>query len=383
MAEETEAELMERVKKMSPDELLEFQKSRCIFCHIISGKVQSKKIYDDVKVSAILDINPANPGHILLMPKEHYAIMPQVPDEVLDHMAVVIKRLSHIALQALGVKGVNILIQNGIAAGQKAQHFMVHIIPRKQGDGLNLALDKKSMSDADYEAVKGRLKKKVYELFGKPEPTQERIADIKETNDGDSGEPEIAQPSVTNIINVDNTKTTNSVNTVNSFTSIQDSSREQFSVTQSPGAGSDTLQFDDIQDIEPIGESSQELLADQDTLDKKEETYWTSAKAKRYHTPKCPFAQNIPKEKLIVLDEGQAIASGRKACTCVSGKKIPLTPSQEKISETIAVANEQVEELNEEIHEISKDLNIEQKEKEKKAVDVDLDRIARLLGGRR
>src|SRR3990167_3381355 len=73
--------LQEKIKSMSPEELKEFQKKQCIFCQIIAGKVQSKKIYEDDKVIALLGINPANPGHILLLTKEHYSIMPQIPDD--------------------------------------------------------------------------------------------------------------------------------------------------------------------------------------------------------------------------------------------------------------------------------------------------------------
>lgn len=171
--EETQEELMERVNKMSPEELLEFQKSRCIFCQIITGKVQSKKVYEDEYVVAVLDINPANPGHILLMPKEHHSIMPQVPEEVLAHLFIVAKKLSQVALKAIGAKGTNILIQNGIAAGQKAQHFMVHLIPRKDNDGLKLNIERKTISDSDYNTVKEKLTKRINEIFGiKEEPAK-------------------------------------------------------------------------------------------------------------------------------------------------------------------------------------------------------------------
>src|SRR3989338_4984837 len=108
MAEEQLKELQEKVKNMSPEELKEFQKKQCIFCQIIAGKVQSKKIYEDDKCIAILDINPANPGHILLLPKEHYSIMPQVPESEIAHLFVVMKTISNAALRGLGVQGTNI-----------------------------------------------------------------------------------------------------------------------------------------------------------------------------------------------------------------------------------------------------------------------------------
>src|SRR3989344_2863950 len=92
--EQVEA-LKEKLKNMSPEELKEFQKKQCIFCQIISGKIEAKRVYEDERVLAILDINPANPGHILLMPKEHYAIMPQIPKEEMEHLFMAAKALSN------------------------------------------------------------------------------------------------------------------------------------------------------------------------------------------------------------------------------------------------------------------------------------------------
>jgi len=113
MSEEQIKALQEKIKQMSPEELKEFQKKQCIFCQIVSGKVQSKKVYEDEHVIAVLDINPANPGHIVIMPKEHYSIMPQIPEEEVAHIFVVAKALSNTALRALEVQGSNILVANG------------------------------------------------------------------------------------------------------------------------------------------------------------------------------------------------------------------------------------------------------------------------------
>src|SRR3989338_1535482 len=121
MSEEQVKALQEKLKNMSPEELKEFHKKQCIFCQIISGKVQSRKVYDDDLVVAILDVNPANPGHTLIMPKEHYSIMPQMPDEEVSHIFIVAKALSNASLRALEAQGSNIIVANGVAAGQKAQ----------------------------------------------------------------------------------------------------------------------------------------------------------------------------------------------------------------------------------------------------------------------
>ncbi len=116
--------LQEKIKQMSPEELKEFQKKQCIFCQIVAGKVQSRKVYEDEHVIAILDINPANPGHTLLVTKEHYSIMPQLPEEEAAHVFMVAKALSNSILRSVDAQGTNIIVANGIAAGQRAQHFM-------------------------------------------------------------------------------------------------------------------------------------------------------------------------------------------------------------------------------------------------------------------
>ncbi|MBI2208489.1 HIT domain-containing protein [Candidatus Woesearchaeota archaeon] len=83
MSEEQLKALQEKLKNMSPEELKEFQKKQCIFCQIISGNVQSRKIYEDGHVLAVLDINPANPGHILVMPREHYIFL-SCPESIIQ-----------------------------------------------------------------------------------------------------------------------------------------------------------------------------------------------------------------------------------------------------------------------------------------------------------
>ena len=142
MVEMSKEELREKMKNMSPEELQKLQKEQCIFCHIVSGKVASKKIYEDEQCIAILDINPANPGHILIIPKEHYAIMPLIPDETIRHMAMVSKAMSQVILKALKAGGTTVFIANGAVAGQRAQHFMIHVIPRKEMDNVGLAIPK-------------------------------------------------------------------------------------------------------------------------------------------------------------------------------------------------------------------------------------------------
>jgi len=144
-------------------------RQQCIFCQIADGKVAAKKIYEDDKVLAVLDINPANPGHILLLPKKHIAIMPQMGDELIGYMGVIAKQLSQALLRALQAQGTTIFIANGSAAGQRAPHFMIHIIPRMEDDKIGLIPKLKKQDEeailqvhqALYEAIKKVLGKAI------------------------------------------------------------------------------------------------------------------------------------------------------------------------------------------------------------------------------
>lgn len=138
----------------------------CIFCHITSGKVPSKKVYEDEKVVAVLDINPASPGHVLVIPKKHIMILPQMSDEDIGHAFNVAKKLSLHILRVIKAKGTNIFVANGAAAGQKAPHFMIHVIPRDDNDKLKLYPKEAVVDDAALEALRQEILPKVKEAFG-------------------------------------------------------------------------------------------------------------------------------------------------------------------------------------------------------------------------
>jgi len=154
--EQVEA-LKEKLAAMSPEELAEFQKQQCIFCQIITGKVPSKVVYDDEGVIGLLDINPANTGHVLLLPKEHFQIMPQLPPELIRKMFVTAKKLSQAMLRGMKAKGTNIFVANGVAAGQRAQHFMIHIIPRFDNDGVGLEIPENQETPENLHAIARQL----------------------------------------------------------------------------------------------------------------------------------------------------------------------------------------------------------------------------------
>ena len=159
---------------MSQEELMELQKKNCIFCRIIAGEQDAKKIYEDDRAIAILDIFPSNPGHVLVVPKEHYSIMPQIPDDMIGHMFWLAQKVSHSMLGALKVQGTNIFVANGGAAGQKAPHFMIHVVPRYSNDGLqSFSFTRKALDEATFDETYNQLGGKMKELLGVSPPSAE------------------------------------------------------------------------------------------------------------------------------------------------------------------------------------------------------------------
>lgn len=124
--------------QLSPEQqkAIDAQKAQCPFCKIVKGEIPSKKVYEDDQLLAILDINPAAKGHLLVMPKEHYPIMPLIPQPIFEHLFTRTKQLSAAMKEGMLLFGNTLFIANGYAAGQQSSHFMLHLIPREAPDGL-------------------------------------------------------------------------------------------------------------------------------------------------------------------------------------------------------------------------------------------------------
>ena len=122
----------------------------CAECEKI--KLKKNAVYEDELVIAVLNDKPATGGHLLLLPKQHFTIIEQIPDETVSRMFSIANRLSVACFDTLGAHGTNILIQNGVAAGQKSSHASVHIIPRVENDGLNLQWQPIKATEEDLKA---------------------------------------------------------------------------------------------------------------------------------------------------------------------------------------------------------------------------------------
>ncbi len=110
----------------------------CLFCEIIEGNIPSKKVYEDDKVLAILDISQMTKGHTLVMPKQHFRNIYDVDSETLAHLMEVVRKLAIQITEKTGALGCNIFNNNNEAAGQSVMHLHFHIIPRYADDGFKL-----------------------------------------------------------------------------------------------------------------------------------------------------------------------------------------------------------------------------------------------------
>ena len=111
----------------------------CIFCKIVEGRIPSATIYEDQDFKVILDISPASKGHALILPKEHYADIYELPEELAAKAMVLAKKLAGNMTEKLHCDGFNLVQNNGEVAGQTVFHFHLHLIPRyKGGDNKDL-----------------------------------------------------------------------------------------------------------------------------------------------------------------------------------------------------------------------------------------------------
>lgn len=110
----------------------------CIFCSIANGEIPSNTIYEDSDFRVILDIAPANLGHCLILPKSHAANVLELDEELVGKAHILAKKIAAAVKKATGCDGVNILQNNGEAAGQTVHHYHVHIIPRLNGDSVQI-----------------------------------------------------------------------------------------------------------------------------------------------------------------------------------------------------------------------------------------------------
>lgn len=128
--------------------------NNCIFCKIANGEIPSKSIYEDDEFKVILDLGPATKGHALILPKAHAADLFELPEETAANAMVLAKKLGKQMKENLHADGLNLVQNNGEAAGQTVKHFHLHLIPRYKDDGQHILWNPREASQEELEEIK-------------------------------------------------------------------------------------------------------------------------------------------------------------------------------------------------------------------------------------
>ncbi len=206
--------------EQTQEQLLEEQKKNCIFCKIIAGQIPSKKVYEDDKFLAILDINPVVSGHVLLMAKEHIPILAIMPEDLQRNLFSLSTRLAKAVQDAMISQKITIVCQSGYAAGQRPPfHVMLHLLPREKGDGLDkFDLEKQDVAQSDALALVPLFEqttRQVIAHLGREELLAKPHIDKK------TSEPEKSEPEQSSAIEFSNVNSTVNSNDKESAVSLQ------------------------------------------------------------------------------------------------------------------------------------------------------------------
>lgn len=110
----------------------------CIFCKLANSRIPATSIYEDDDFKVILDAAPASRGHAIILPKTHASNIFELPDEYCEKIFKVAKKCGAAIKNAFNYDGLNVLQNNGEAAGQTVFHLHVHLIPRNMDDGITI-----------------------------------------------------------------------------------------------------------------------------------------------------------------------------------------------------------------------------------------------------
>ena len=133
------------------------KKDDCIFCKIANGEIPSKTLYEDEQFRVILDLGPATKGHALILPKDHYANLYELPEETAAEAMKLAKKMAVKMTEKLHADGFNLVQNNGETAGQTVMHFHLHLIPRYEADGQHILWNPGKATPEELEEIKNEI----------------------------------------------------------------------------------------------------------------------------------------------------------------------------------------------------------------------------------
>lgn len=153
---------------------------KCEYCDIIDRKSRAQILYEDDEVVVAVKDMVALPGQVTIFPKEHFTIMEIVPDKILEKCSLLANKVSMAVFDGLECQGTNVIVQNGLGAGQKVPHFAVEIVPRRENDGLNFQWKAIQVVEEEMERTSELLEAGIAEV-GKEERKKNVVIEDKKT----------------------------------------------------------------------------------------------------------------------------------------------------------------------------------------------------------
>ena len=141
--------------------------SDCVFCALVAGEREASVVYDDDRLLGFMDLHPVNPGHVLLVPKEHATAMADVEEDTGAHVFRIAMRMQQ-AIRHSGVRceGINLFVADGEAAFQDVFHFHLHVIPRFEGDPFKIEADWKAAPRSELDRAATGIRTSYEQLWG-------------------------------------------------------------------------------------------------------------------------------------------------------------------------------------------------------------------------
>ena len=137
------------------------KKEDCIFCKIANGEIPSATIFEDRDFRVMLDIGTATRGHVLILTKEHYDNIYEIDAETAGKLFSLASVIARAMKKVLNCDGMNILQNNGTVAGQTVFHFHLHLIPRYEGDQVQVTWPQGSITEEEKEELVKSMKKEI------------------------------------------------------------------------------------------------------------------------------------------------------------------------------------------------------------------------------
>ena len=137
------------------------KKDDCIFCKLANGDIPVEAVYEDEYVKAIFDASPASDGHVLILPKDHADNIYDLTDDQAAAIFKAAKKISMAMRDSFDYEGLNVVQNNGEAAGQTVFHFHMHLIPRYKGDTVNVGWKPGEITQERIAELKEKLKGKI------------------------------------------------------------------------------------------------------------------------------------------------------------------------------------------------------------------------------